>query len=175
MCPYLIHTSHITKLRIETKDIYSSSFLSLKIISTVLLGDADVDGYVQSIKLADAITEVPVFDTVTFKCNQGEDSNFDQTEYEKMLDTGNRDGVKSPILIEKSKLITRNCVFKNCRNSERGGVISLNYDSTYQDYGSTFAYNLADTGGAINVEKSKLPSTTPHSLKTMRLTQAQST
>ena len=139
-----------------TKDIYASSFLSLKIISTVLLGDADVDGYVQSIKLADAITAVPVFDTVTFKCNQAEDSDFDQTEYEKMLDTGNRDGVKSPILIEKSKLITRNCVFKNCRNSERGGVISLNYDSTYQDDGSTFAYNLADTGGAINVEKSKI-------------------
>ena len=138
------------------KDFYVSSFLSLKITSTVFLGDADVDRYTQFILLTGATTAVPVFDTVTVKCNQAEDADFNQTEYEKMLDTGNRDGVKSPILLESSQLLTRNCVFKNCRNSGRGAVLSLNYDSTYQDDGSTFAYNLADTGGAINVEKSKI-------------------
>ena len=141
----------------ETKDIYLASFLNFTLTSTVFLGDADVDGYVKSITLVNANTVIPVMNTITFLCNPGEVSDFNSTEYERILATEGFDTIQSPIVLQSSKLITRNSVFqKNCRNSDRGGVISLNYDSTYQDEGSTFAYNLATYGGAINVEKSKI-------------------
>ena len=165
-----------------TKDLYVSLFKSLQISTTLFQGDADVDGYVTSISFVNLLDLTPVLSKVTFKCSPDGTQigtskslvfinvkflclwrslkhiifGIGSIEIDNVLLTKSLNGIAAPIILQRSTLNTKDCSFKNCRNSERGGVMSLSYDSTYEDTGSIFSNNLASKGGAINVEKSKI-------------------
>ena len=110
--------------------------------------------YTQSIQLEfdSSSTVTSVFEDVTFQCN--DDSEYTASGFKSIVDSNYASLTSSsPIMLISSKMDTKNCVFKNCKNANKGGVIYVGSGSTLSDTGSTFTHNLAKDGGVIFAEK----------------------
>ena len=131
------------------------TYRSLAITSTTFKGfSVDSTSYTQSIelKMSSSSLATPTFSSVTIQCN--EDSDYDAATYKAIVDSNSATLTSSsPIKLTSSTLNTESCTFKNCKNSQKGGIIFVGSSSTLSDSSSTFTHNVAYSGGAIYLEK----------------------